>query len=269
MNHYNDYCDKAIFWLLRRMINLEEFILFLLVARVNSTYINGIQLYDDILIHMSRLKKFTFSIITCVIIENGIMKIDLSSNEDIQSSFIGRGYGQVGSYVYYDSMETVGRCHVYSLPYQFENFFGLNNSYHFQDAIFDKVRCLAMHDTRPFEHEFFKLTSHHFPFLKELNIRNIHPQKDKQHSSTLIIFPHLILLNLLEAHDDYAEQFLLNKNTHLPCLLDLCVRYESLAILTNNFTNGTTSLNCIQLKRLHTDEAFVRPKAFQKYFPLL
>jgi len=197
------------------------------------------------------------------------MKIDLPSNEDIQSSFIGRGYGQIGSYVYYEPTWAVGRCHIYSLPYQFENFFGLNNSYHFQDAIFDKVRCLAMHDTPPFEHDFFKLTSHHFPFLKELNICNIQPQKDKQHSSTLIIFPHLILLNLLEAHDDYAEQFLLNKNTYLPCLLDLCIRYESLAILTNNFTNDATCLNCIQLKRLHTDEAFVRRKAFQKYFPLL
>jgi hypothetical protein len=205
MDDHEDCCEKEICSLLRRMINLEELILYLLVLRIDSTYIDGIQLYDDIIIYMPRLNKFTFSINTGLLIENEKTKIDLSSNEDIQSSFIGRGYGQVGSYVHYESMTYVGRCHVYSLPYDFENFFGLNSSYHFQDGIFDKVRCLTMQDTDPFKNQFFKLTSHHFPFLKELNIHNIEPQKDKEHSSTLIIFPRLILLNLLGAHTDYAE----------------------------------------------------------------
>jgi hypothetical protein len=59
------------------MINLEELTLFLLVMRVDSTYI------DDILIYMSRINKFTFSINAGIIIEN--IKIDFISNEDIQS----------------------------------------------------------------------------------------------------------------------------------------------------------------------------------------
>ncbi|CAF3914460.1 unnamed protein product, partial [Rotaria sordida] len=214
LNTYEQEYDNQIIALLNRMINLEELILFLLVIRVNSNYIDGIQLNDDILIHMPRLKKFAFSINTGAIIEN--TKIRLQSNEDIRNSFIGRRYGQVGSYVFFKQMEEIGHCHIYSLPYQFEHFFGLSNSFHFQDVIYDKVRRLTMNDIAlPFEHQFFKLISYYFPFLKELTIFNGEGQKDKQDSSTLIIFPHLIFLDL-NSHVDYAEQFLLAKKTHLP-----------------------------------------------------
>jgi hypothetical protein len=264
---YEEIYDSEIISLLHRMINLEELILFLMVIRVDSTYIDGIQLYDEILVHMPRLNKFTFSINTGAIMEN--IKIDLSSTEDIQNSFIGRGYGQVRSYVSSHPTEDIGFCHVYSLPYQFECFFGLKNSFHFQDGIFHTVRRLIMSDARPFEHEFFKLISHNFPFVKELIIYNDAPQKDKEHSSTLIIFPHLILLDLIHSRGDCVEQFLLAKNTHLPCLLDLCITYESLIMLTNNFNIDPTCFNCTQVKRLHIDIPFVRPKRFHKYFPLL
>jgi hypothetical protein len=268
LNDFEEQYDNQIISLLQRMINLEELALSLLVIRVDSTYVDGIQLYDDILIYMPRLNKFTFSINTGVDMES--IKIHLASNEDIQNSFIGRGYGQVGSNVFYQPMENIGHCHVYSLPYQFERFFGLNNSFHFQDGIFDKVRRLIMNDTaRPFEHHFFKLTSHHFPLVKELTIYNGQPQKDKEHSSTLIIFPHLILLDVARAVDDYAGQFLLAKNTHLPCLLDLGIRYETLIMLTNNFITDPTRFNCTQVKKLHINNPFVRPRTFHKYFPLL
>ena len=46
------------------MINLEELKLYLLVIRFDSTYIDGIQLYDQFLIYMTQLKKFTFNIKT-------------------------------------------------------------------------------------------------------------------------------------------------------------------------------------------------------------
>ncbi|CAF1301761.1 unnamed protein product [Rotaria sordida] len=82
--------DKLIIPLLCRMINLEELILFLSIIRFNSTFIDGIQLYDQFLIYMPRLNKFTFSIITVVVNNN----IHLSSHKDIQHSFIGKRYGQ-------------------------------------------------------------------------------------------------------------------------------------------------------------------------------
>ena len=44
------------------MINLEELNLSLLVLKSNSTYIDGIQLYDQFLTYVTKLKKFTFNI---------------------------------------------------------------------------------------------------------------------------------------------------------------------------------------------------------------
>jgi hypothetical protein len=107
-------------------------------------------------------------------------------------------------------MENEGRCHIYSLPYQFECFLHLNNS--FQGVMFDKVRYLMT--TRPFEHQLFKLISQDFTSLTELYIWNNQPKKDKQQTSTLITFPHLIFLHLGLIHVDYTEQFLFDKNTH-------------------------------------------------------
>ena len=153
-----DY-DKKIIPLLHRMINLEELTLFLLVFIGDSTYIDGIQLDDQILMYMPRLNKFTFSINTDV--NNEDSGIHLQSIEDLQRSFLGKEYGQVGSCVQTDSTGIIGKSHIYSLPYQFEDFFHLNNS--FQNGMFDKVRCLIMNDTYPFEHELFKIISHDFP----------------------------------------------------------------------------------------------------------
>jgi hypothetical protein len=273
--HRDDF-DELVLPLLRRMINLEELILFLSVIRIDSTLIDGNELNNQVLIHMSHLNKFVFSINTCVMFQKNEIHVPL--NEDIQHSFIGRQYGQIGSYVHFEprrpivtlefeTTKAVMKSHIYSLPYQFECFPHLNNSY--QGGIFVKVRCLTMNDSYPFENQFFKIISHDFPFLRELTIHNVKPQNKKQHLSTLIHFPHLRLLNLTITHVDYAEQFLVDTNIHLPCLLDLHITYESLAIVTHNFTNNATRLCCTKLKRLHMDEQFVRPKLFDKYFPLL
>ncbi|CAF3727523.1 unnamed protein product [Rotaria sp. Silwood1] len=258
--------DSLIIPLLRRMINLEELILFLSVIRFDSTYIDGIQLQDEVLIYMPRLKKFTFSIDTRLF--NNNIKIDLRSNEEIQRSFIGRVNGQIGSDVQTIVMKNAGICHVYSLPYQFEDFCHLNNS--FQGGMFHKVQCLIMTDeTYSFEHYFFQVISQDFPFLKELYIVNCQPQKDKQHSSTLIRFPYLLLLSLVMAHMDYVEEFLFDKNIHLPRLLNLFIKYEPLAIVTNNFTNDAARATCGKLKCLEISEPFVCPENFHQYFPLL
>ncbi|CAF0767868.1 unnamed protein product [Adineta steineri] len=269
--------DEYIIPLLRRMINLEELTLFLTVIRTDSTFIDGTELYDEVLVHMSQLSKFVFSINTGVFIVNN--EIDEPLNEDIQNSFIGKEYGRVGSYVHFEPRKPTNRIidfeeakavvksHIYSLPYQFKSFLHLNNS--FQGGMFVNVGCLTMTDSFPFEHEFFKTISVSFPFIKNLTICNLEPQKKKQHSSTLISFPHLNLLNLIDAHDDYAEQFLVDTKTHLPCLLELCITYESLEIVTSNFTNDATRLYCSKLKGLHTDKPFVRPEHFDEYFRLL
>jgi hypothetical protein len=246
------------------MINLEELRLYLSVERFNSTYIDGIQLYDQFLIYMTQLKKFTFHIKTRVYQTN--VSVELPSNEDIQRSFIGRGYQEVASHIHTRLSGRVGECHIYSLPYEFE-YFNLNNS--FQGGMFHKVRQLTMNDIISFKHKLFKLISQGFPFLEFLYIINDNPLKDKQHSSTLITFPYLTFLDLKLAHVDYAELFLLEKNMHLPRLSNLAMQYESLTTMTNNFTTDATYFNFGKLISLYVCPSFVRPENFRQYFPLL
>ena len=105
------------------MSNLEELTLFLFVKRFNSTYIDGTQLNDEILIHMPRLNKFTFSINTFVCNRNS--NIILPSSDDIQRSFIEGKYQQIGSYADDNTIKNEARCHIYSLPYQFDKFHNL------------------------------------------------------------------------------------------------------------------------------------------------
>jgi hypothetical protein len=259
------FYDDQVVPLLRQMSNLEEFTLFLKIKRYDSTYIDGTQLYDQILIHMPRLNKLTFSINTLVY--NRYVNIILPSNDDIQRDFIERKSQQVGSYADVNLMKSLARCHIYSLPYQFDNFHNLTNS--FQGGIFEKVTWVTITDTRSFEHEFFQIISKSFPFLRELSVGNNEQQNNKQHSSTFVIFPHLRNLNLAFAHIDYAEQFLLKRNTYLPCLVDLRIKYESLVIITNHFINNSMEFNCTQIKVLSTVESFVRPQNFHLYFPQL
>ena len=75
---------------------LEELTSFLLMLRLYSSYIDGTHLYHEILDHMPRLNKFTFNLISQIVNRN--VTIASPSNEDIQSSFIKRGYYQMGCY---------------------------------------------------------------------------------------------------------------------------------------------------------------------------
>jgi hypothetical protein len=260
------------------MINLEELTLYLSIIRSNKNYIDGTQLYDDFLIYMPRLNKFTFNIVTNV--DKNNIEITFSSNEDIQRSFKRKEYGSVGSFVETFTRENQRNCHshswpyefksrcqIYSLPYQFEDLLFINNS--FQGGVFDNVVSLIISDFRPFEHNFFRVISQSFPLLKDLFIKNEEPQKDKQQSIPLITFSHLIDLHLYGAHADYAEQFLVDKHCHLPCLVSLKIRYESLALVTKNFTNDAARLTCSRLTRLQRWGSFVPTKNFHEYFPSL
>ena len=226
---------------------------------------------------MPRLNKFSFSIDTYVDKNN---QMNFSSKEDIQRSFKRKEYGSVNSLVEYFTNEKErcchicampyqfqSRCHIYSLPYQFQDFPFLTNS--FQGGIFENVLSLIMTDCCPFEENFFNDISQSFPLLKQLIIFNDEPQKEKQRSMILIRFPHLVILDVESAHTDYAEQFLVDKYCQLPRLLNLTIGYESLAIVTNNFTNDATRLTCSQLTNVKIRESFAPPKSFHQYFPLL
>ncbi|CAF1595177.1 unnamed protein product, partial [Adineta steineri] len=228
-------------------------------------YIDGIQLYNELLCHMNKLNNFTFNIQTLVYRRNN--NINLSSNEDIQRSFIGKEiYKQINSYININS-SIESKCHIYSLPYQFEYLLEINNS--FPGGIFHTVRYLVVIDIIPFEHNFFQIISHDIPFIEILRIRNDQPQKYKKYSSTeLITCHHLKLLDLVLAHDDYAEQFLSKKITYLPHLFNPYIKCESLIMITNIFTIDTTYFNFSRVKDLYLDKSFFSEKS-HPYFPML
>ncbi|CAF0851724.1 unnamed protein product [Rotaria sp. Silwood1] len=262
---YTYFYNNRIVSLLHRMLNLEELTLFLSIIRNESTYIDGTQLYNDFLINIPRLNKFIFSILTHII--NNHIKIDLPSKNDILNSFIERGYQQVDSYTDEKLTYNRGYCHVYSLPYHFNDFIFMTSG--FQGGLFNKVRWLVMLDIRPFENELFQVISQCFPFLQRLSITNLQSQKNNQHSSTFITFPHLFELDLKRAHIDYVVQFFFDKNTSLPRLTHLTIRYETLAIVTQGFTNDAACLTCAKIRRLIVKEPFVRPEKFLSYFSSL
>jgi hypothetical protein len=247
------------------MINIEDLTLFLNVIRSNTTYIDGTHLYNDILAFMPLLHKFTFSIKTNVL--NTDTELLFPSADDVKHSFIEKGNRHVGSYVHNTLSGMHGQCHVFSLPYQFDTYLLTNNS--FQGDIFFTVRSMTILDLYPLEHQLFQKISHHFPFLRNLTFINYMRQNNKQHSSTFVTFPYLEELDITRTNVDYVEQFLFEKNTRLPRLLKLHISYETLAMVTNNFTNDLVRLNCSQIRRLVTKELYVRPKDFHLCFPLL
>ncbi|CAF4129116.1 unnamed protein product [Rotaria sordida] len=260
------YYDEQVVPLLRRMLNLEELTLHLSVIKNQSTYIDGNQLYDDFLNYMSQLNKFIFNIHTHIV--NNSININLPSNDDIRKSFIKRGFYSIDIYADDKLINNRGNCHVYSLPYQFNEFLYMSSC--FQGGKFDKVRMLFMRDERPFQYKLFQIISQDFPFLQKLTIFNLQSQENEQHhSSILIIFNHLLTLDLSNAHNDYVIQFLSERITCLRCLSHLIIKYETLTTVTNYFTNDSTRFNCSKIKSLGICGPFVRSQNFNSYFPFL
>jgi hypothetical protein len=126
-----------------------------------------------------------------------------------------------------------------------------------------------MDDVRPFENELFKIISQDFPFLESLSVVNGVSKKNKEDSSTFITFPHLLRLDLALAHTDYALQFLFDKNTILPRLMQLDIGYGTLATVTEGFTNDGARCTCAPIESLVIQEPFVRLENFFSYFPSL
>lgn len=247
------------------MSNLEELTLLLMIIRLNSRFIDGKQLHDDVLSSMTRLRKFSFSIHTQL--ANSDTKMTLPSGNDLRNSFLELGYNDIDAFSDVDFLNHRAESHIYSLPYHFNKLDFITSAFH--GGKFDRVQILVMYDRRPFEHRLFQIIARDFPFLKRLFLANWEEQQMKDHSVELLTFPHLCQLYLGESHVDYAAEFLSNENIALPRLTNLSITYQSLATVTNNFTNNQARLICSQIRRLHFYESFVRPNNFQLYFPLL
>jgi hypothetical protein len=233
-------------------------------------FVDGTQINNEILVHMPRLDKFTFHIITDTR-EQHI--VDYLSSDDIQQTFTNIGYQQVGCIVSYTGR--TGICQIFSLPFMRDYLHYVGNIFPF--IVFRHVTSLALFDVVPFKHEFFIRIARFFPFLKNLDVFN---RNSQSHSSDdlnsngnqlypIFEYPHLISLALLGSHIDYIEQFLNNTKTHLPRLTQLEVNYDRLRIVTENFTRDATRFNCAKVKKLIIYQTLPLSKDFCTYFPLL
>ncbi|CAF1575497.1 unnamed protein product [Adineta ricciae] len=230
-------------------INVETFddCLHLLDGRLNN--LSRLTIFV-VHIKCSRVNQTTFSINTSIIKSR---KRLLSSREDMKLSFIRKEYGPVGLYIetpklkwrtiifhhlsYPDVFQS--RCHIYSLPYHFYDFYFLNNA--FPDGLFNNVRNLSMTENRPFVANLFKIISESFPLLVALDIFNLKSSELQQDPTICISFPYLEFLGVANAHLDYIRQFLIDKLCNLPRLTNLYIRYEPLALVTINFTKNQSN----------------------------
>jgi hypothetical protein len=259
-----DY-DEFMIPLLRRMINLEKLQLHVSLLRKNSTFIDGHQLHDQFLVYMTRLNQFTFNIITAV--ANYDCPIELQSQTDIESSFIGRSYGQVTSSISFNSDFGTPECLIYSLSYDLEYFHGLDNS--FKNAVFHKVRQLMMADGISLEQNLFERISQGFPALEYLYLCNREKMAHRYESSTFITFPNLVFLDMPHANIDYVSFFLLKRNTHLPRLITLYVDMDDLSLITKTFTKDAMNFNFDTIQYLKQNEYSHEYDNWQQYFPRL
>lgn len=186
----------------------------------------------------------------------------------LRQTFVRRGLHSVDVCSDETLTHQTAHCHVYSLPFLFEQFFFLNNS--FRAGQFDHVRILSLFDVRPFEHVFFQIIARDFPFVQELALRNETPQQDRQALRlAAITFHNLSSLDIYYVHDDYVAQFLSAEKAHLPRLSDLTIHYEGLTRLTHEFSDAAECFNCKAIKTLVTHNALARPEKFCLFFPLL
>ncbi|CAF1313478.1 unnamed protein product [Rotaria sp. Silwood1] len=246
--------DSQIVPLLQQMSQLEKLTLSLDVIN-RTSFIDGTQLYNDILKNMSHLQSFIFDIVTaCFQLKAEL----LPSCNDIRRTFIQSGYHMDCYIDYYKSEE--GRCHIYSLPFNMEHMHSITNN--FPGGLFMNVRRLFVTDSlHPFEHYFFARISLSFPLLISLEISNRHSQKKKfihqpselDKTSFIIIYPHLVELSFFLGNIDYVKQFLLDSNMRLPRLNKLHVNYDELKCVTNNFTNAAAHAKCAKLKHITFD----------------
>ncbi|CAF4120664.1 unnamed protein product [Rotaria sordida] len=107
--------DSKILPLLRRMSNLEELTLYVMIQN-RIKFLDGTQINNQILVHMTRFYKFIFYISTEIQLDHFVPYLSI---DDIQQTFINIGYDQVSCIIscYSDS---VG-CHVFSLPFMFDS----------------------------------------------------------------------------------------------------------------------------------------------------
>jgi hypothetical protein len=142
---------------------------------------------------------------------------------------------------------------VYSYPYKLKYYHTITNN--FPGGIFEHVRKVSLFDERPFEHEFFLRITQSFPLMEDLSVRNQERQINKRFRKSdsinrhlsIIKYPYLKRLDLINANIDYYEQFLFDTKTCLPFDVHVNMYYRLVKQVTRNFTRSRTRSNCAKI----------------------
>ena len=127
------------------MLYLEKLTLNLSISN-RSSFIDGVHLRNEILLHMLQLRTFNFNIYTKLFISDGM---HLPSQEDIQRTFIDETLYQVHCSVDYWSTK-FAKCHIYTYPFTGKRLQWLTHN--FSGGLFSHVRHFSLFDEQPFEH---------------------------------------------------------------------------------------------------------------------
>ncbi|CAF4529882.1 unnamed protein product, partial [Rotaria sp. Silwood2] len=246
--------------LLRRMSNLEE--LGLYIANPIGPIIDGINLKENIFNYMPKLKKFEFDIHSFIRFNN---QFNLPSNEDIQNTFKNVKSNQIISSIDYFPKTHRFHCHIYSYPYTLMYYQIITNN--FPGGLFTCVHHISLSDERPFEHEFFLQIAKSFPFIKDLRLYNLEPQKNNKQQQSIIEYPYLVIIDLRRIHANYLELFLNDTKMSLLNDIILHVNYNLLQSVTDNFTRDATRINCSKVQRLFLYNKQELSPGLKDYFP--
>jgi hypothetical protein len=251
------------------MLNLEKLDLSLLVWN-KKTLLDSNYLKTNIINHMPRLKQFTFNIRSFSYSKD---QIYLLSNEDIQNIFKNFNDNQIISCIDYFPQKEYHQYHIYSYPYKLEHYNDITNN--FPSGIFTCVREVSLFDERPFEHDFFLQIAQSFPLMKILVVKNRKRQNNKRfrrsktedQDLSIIKYPHLIQLNIVDTHKDYHEQFLLDTKMCLPNDIHVYMYYQLAKKVTRNFSRNTTRSNCAKMSYVWVGIVSNVPEHIKDHFP--
>ncbi|CAF1230143.1 unnamed protein product [Rotaria magnacalcarata] len=220
---------------------------------------------------MPRLNQFMFYVRSSMYTG---YKFNLSSTEDIQRTFIDFRNNEIISYVNHFLERKESQCRIFSYP-PLMNCYGDITNY-FPGGLFKYVRVVSLYDEQSFKHEFFLRIVQSFPFMEELlTVANQKPQNRKQpyesnidsQNLSAIEYSFLSALIIINVHDDYIEEFLLDTKAYFQNNVYLKINYESLKRVTHNFIRDAARVNCTKTDKLYLSSEAERSNSFQEYFP--
>ena len=251
------------------MTNLEKLGLYIAFI-LRQGFFDGTDLKRNILDRIRQLNQFTFDIRSRMHMES---ETNLPSKEDIQYTLRDFRDHETFSYIDYFPEMKEGQCRIYSASRTATFFHAITNN--FPGGFFPYVREVSLHDQRPFEHHFFLRIAQVFPLVELLCLVNRQSQNHKESSQStnddrnhsIIKYNSLIDVHIVNGHDDYLEEFLLNSRTDFQNDIRLDVDYETLQRVTNNFTRHDTRINSRKINQLYLFHTLQFSKSIEEYFP--